>query len=247
VNADDFGEGQSVNKAIIELFNRGLLTSTTLMANMPGFDEAIELAHKNKITGRIGAHLVLTDGKPLTPEVNTIPYLFNKEANPRKTLIRNLFFIDKKNEQLIFNEYCKQIEKIRKNGIAITHLDTHHHVHEIWGILKIMFVLLKKYDIPTIRIYNNIKDNGLHKNLYRLAVNKYLKAMKVNYTDYFCDRTDFLSMLAKNPNFPGDKKVELMVHPTYNTNGKLIDTLKNEEYDFEYLNINTDGAYPVEI
>ena len=42
INADDFGLSSSVNK-IVESFNNGLINSTTLMANMPGFEEAVEL------------------------------------------------------------------------------------------------------------------------------------------------------------------------------------------------------------
>ena len=49
INADDFGLNSSVNKAIVESFNNGLINSTTLMANMPGFEEAVEMAHKSKI------------------------------------------------------------------------------------------------------------------------------------------------------------------------------------------------------
>jgi chitin disaccharide deacetylase len=41
INADDFGLNSSVNKAIIEAFDNNYINSTTLMANMPGFDEAV--------------------------------------------------------------------------------------------------------------------------------------------------------------------------------------------------------------
>ena len=66
INADDFGLNTSVNHAIIESFEKGLINSTTLMANMPGFEEAIELAHKNNIIDKIGIHLCLTEGEPIT-------------------------------------------------------------------------------------------------------------------------------------------------------------------------------------
>ena len=62
VNADDYAGSSTINKAIIELFNNGIVNSTSIMANMPAFDEAVELAHKYKITDKIGVHLVLTEG-----------------------------------------------------------------------------------------------------------------------------------------------------------------------------------------
>ena len=49
VNADDFGLCTSVNKAIIECHLAGNINSTTLMANMPGTEEAVELSKKHTI------------------------------------------------------------------------------------------------------------------------------------------------------------------------------------------------------
>ncbi|WP_374987940.1 ChbG/HpnK family deacetylase [Bacillus sp. IBL03825] len=36
-NADDFGLSPSINKSIIEAIEAGNISSTTIMANMPGF------------------------------------------------------------------------------------------------------------------------------------------------------------------------------------------------------------------
>lgn len=47
INADDFGYGKGVNMGIIEAYQNGVLTSTTLMAGMPGFDQAVKLAKDN--------------------------------------------------------------------------------------------------------------------------------------------------------------------------------------------------------
>ena len=44
VNADDFGLTSGVNRAIVELHQAGVLTSTTLMARAAATDEAIALA-----------------------------------------------------------------------------------------------------------------------------------------------------------------------------------------------------------
>lgn len=47
VNADDFGLIGGVNRAVIEAHARGILTSATVMANMPAFDEAVRLAKEH--------------------------------------------------------------------------------------------------------------------------------------------------------------------------------------------------------
>ena len=42
-NSDDFGYSHGVNYGIVDAYQRGILTSTTLMANMPGFEHAVKL------------------------------------------------------------------------------------------------------------------------------------------------------------------------------------------------------------
>lgn len=235
VNADDFGLKSSVNRAIVEAFDKNYINSTTIMANMPGFEEAVQLAHKHNITHQIGAHLVLTEGLSLTDEIKSLKYLFNKKINSSNQFIKKLFFLNKKEKDLIFREYCTQIEKIKSNGIPISHIDTHHQIHDMWAINQILLELLKTYKIPFMRILNNLESTKIHKNIYRNLNNKRLKRLKVNNTDYFGTQLDFLLKIKKYPNLIKNKKVEIVVHPDYNSKGKLIDILHNKEYNFDFL------------
>lgn len=236
INADDFGLNGSVNKAIVESFEKGLINSTTLMANMPGFDEAVQLAHDNKLVDSIGAHLVLTEGSPLTREVRVLPHLFNKETNSQKLFIKKFFLLNKSEKDLIFKEYSKQIEKIKNSGIPITHLDTHHQIHDMWGIMQVLVHLLKTYNIPSMRILNNLDITEFYKITYRNMVNSYLKSRKINFTDYLGSQVDFSKALYKNPEFTKTKSVEIMVHPAYNAAGTLIDILLKKEYELSVIN-----------
>ncbi|AEB07287.1 YdjC family protein [Coriobacterium glomerans PW2] len=47
INADDFGYSAGINHGILDAFTEGILTSATLMANMPGFDMAADMARAN--------------------------------------------------------------------------------------------------------------------------------------------------------------------------------------------------------
>jgi hypothetical protein len=236
INADDFGLTSSVNRAIVESFDKVLINSATLMANMTGFEEAVEFIHNRKLDKRIGVHLVLTDGLPLTQEIKSMNLLFNN-AIPSPLRINKLFFLNKRKQFIIFNEYSEQIKKIRRNGISITHLDTHHQIHDMWAIMRIMLELLKTYKIPSMRILNNLnKSNYFYKNTYRNLINNYLKARNVNFTDFLGNQLDFLSMLEKNPAILNNKKkrIEIMVHPDLKENGLLIDKIGGKEYDFRF-------------
>ncbi|WP_145838534.1 ChbG/HpnK family deacetylase, partial [Bacillus paralicheniformis] len=64
INADDFGFSRGVNLGIIEAFQHGVLTSTTLMVNMQEAEHAVELARQNRELG-VGVHLTLTAGRPI--------------------------------------------------------------------------------------------------------------------------------------------------------------------------------------
>jgi chitin disaccharide deacetylase len=239
INADDFGLKSSVNKAIIEAFDKNFINSTTLMANMPGFEEAIDMIYKNKLLGKVGVHLVLTEGVCLTEKVKFLKYLFKGKEIFKKQMNRNFFFFDKVDKQLIYRELAAQIEKVQNCGISITHLDSHHHVHEFIGITNILLALKRNYHIPSIRILNNLeKPYKIYKHLYRANVNLYLKSKGANYSDFFGNQLDFQLNYKKRPSFIKNSSIEIMVHPDYNHEGKLIDKVNKSMIDFPDLLCN---------
>ena len=73
INADDFGASSVVNRAIEDCLRKGLCSHASLMANMPGFEEACELSLRHGWADRIGLHLVLRDGPPLSHKIQRFP------------------------------------------------------------------------------------------------------------------------------------------------------------------------------
>ena len=235
INADDFGLNASVNKAIVELLGKCLINSTTLMANMEGFSEAVELDHQHNLEDRSGIHLVLTDGTPLTEEIKSVSFLFNGKDEYRKFRYRLVLF-GKRYRKLIYNEFAAQIEMLQKNNIPITHIDTHHHIHEVFTITKIILELRKKYNIPSIRILNNLENSTkIYKRIYRHFINYYIKSKKANYSDLFGNRSDFIEILNNRPSTIRKKSIEVMVHPDYNYEGEIIDKVGSNKFDFSFL------------
>ncbi|HBM7099928.1 TPA: ChbG/HpnK family deacetylase, partial [Enterococcus faecium] len=113
-NSDDFGYSHGVNYGIMDAYQRGILTSTTLMANMPGFEHAVKLRKEMPRLG-VGVHLTLTCGKPLLKTVDTLI-----ESGEFRSLsyYQHPFNIDK--DQL-YQEWNAQIQKIYHAGIIPTH------------------------------------------------------------------------------------------------------------------------------
>ncbi len=154
INADDFGLSKGVNEGIVLAHQKGILTSTSIMANMPGFTQAVELAKKNERLG-VGLHLNIVRGQPLSP-ANKVGSLLNKEQN----FFTNIFIILRKlwskkiKKQEIELEFRAQIEKILRNNLQISHFDSEKHIHCLPSVLKIVLKLGKEYNIKRIRYIN---------------------------------------------------------------------------------------------
>ena len=66
VNADDYGAAAGVNAGIVEAFQQGILTSTTVMATGDALDDG--LARLRDVPALdTGCHLVLVDGRTAAP------------------------------------------------------------------------------------------------------------------------------------------------------------------------------------
>jgi predicted glycoside hydrolase/deacetylase ChbG (UPF0249 family) len=152
LNADDFGLTPGINRAIGELNSAGVLTSATLMASGPAFDDAVAVARAHPTLG-VGCHIVLTDGVPLAPREH-IPGLLSRDG---KTLRRSLGdFIQallrgKIKPAEIELEALFQIQKLQSAGIKITHLDTHKHTHLFPAVTQRLLALAESNRIPAIR------------------------------------------------------------------------------------------------
>ncbi|MDT2613683.1 carbohydrate deacetylase [Enterococcus dongliensis] len=140
-NSDDFGYSHGVNAGIADAYQQGILTSTTLMANMPGFEHAVKIKKELPNLG-VGVHLTLTCGKPLLENVDSL-----MDGNQFKNLsfYKQPFEID--NDQL-YQEWNAQIQKVYRAGIVPTHLDSHHHTHSFGQNQEVVIALAKKYDLP---------------------------------------------------------------------------------------------------
>ena len=75
VNADDLGYDARTNEAIIRSLELRLCSSTTLLANMEGFEEACELIHERSLGDRVGLHLNLSEGRAVDRGNPALPSL----------------------------------------------------------------------------------------------------------------------------------------------------------------------------
>jgi len=152
VNADDLGWTDGVNRGIAEAHRKGLVTSTSLLANGRAFVSALEVVEANPALG-VGVHLNLSDGPPSAP-ASEVRGLLNEagcfEDGPESLLLR----IASRSLPLdeVEREWDAQIQKIRDAGLQPTHVDGHKHVQMLPGLFDIALRLAKKHGIRAIRV-----------------------------------------------------------------------------------------------
>ncbi|MCE5287410.1 MAG: ChbG/HpnK family deacetylase [Pelosinus sp.] len=152
INADDFGLHRVVNAGIIEGYQRGCITSTSLMPGGRAFDEAVALSRANPGLG-VGVHLTLVSEKPVS-NIAMIPSLVNKNGYMEENYIKFLLKFIKGEICLkeVETELTAQVEKAVATGLPLTHLDSHQHLHVVPGIIDIVIRLAKRFEIKAIRI-----------------------------------------------------------------------------------------------
>lgn len=229
VNADDFGRDSCINAAILRCFERQWISSATVMANMPGFEEACQIIHEHQLIGRIGVHVVLSMGRALTDAIKRETRFCDENGMFRPRPKHKRFFHLKKSERTaLAYEVAAQIEKCRDHGLRLAHLDSHHHFHEEWGVIGVILPLVQNYNIPYVRIMRNTRLSWcVHKKIYAALYNTRLRRLKLARTRFFGSIYDYIDYLERFPCQARREVFEIMVHPNLDVGDEVIDTEKD--------------------
>jgi hopanoid biosynthesis associated protein HpnK len=151
INADDFGWSEGINQAIEQAHTEGVLTSATIMPNMPAAEQAVEIAKKLPNLG-VGVHLNLMEAGPLSQD-ECIKALLDEEGafgfTPGRLAVKST--LNKEVRLAIKTELAAQIKWVIDKGIKPTHLDSHKHIHSFPVIFSIVCGLARSFDISAIR------------------------------------------------------------------------------------------------
>lgn len=143
INADDYGFSQSINQGIIETYNKGLISTTTIMINMPFAENAINLWKQNQNLG-LGLHINITVGKPIS---NNVKSLVDENGNfyHHNKIEKNEVNI---NYDDVICEIKTQIEKLKNYNVIIDHLDCHHSIFLNDTVKKALLDVAVEYNLP---------------------------------------------------------------------------------------------------
>ncbi len=226
INADDCGRNPVVDQEINRYIETGVLTSTTVMANMEDFEGAIDLYEKYKLSVSFGAHLNLTQGSPLTNPAVFLEYGFCKEKDGQIVFNGMPFrwkYINAELRQAVYKELIAQIEKIKAAGIHLSHIDSHQHIHFAPGLTCVFAEVAKEMGIARVRRPKNFLRWNIHDIAMRGLNSYYMCQLRGLKTPGFFSSADaYISWPKKQ-----DGIYELMCHPGH----------ENKQYQDEMIHI----------
>lgn len=130
VNADDYGQSPGVNAGVVEAFEKGIVTSASLMVRWPAAEEAADFARASGLS--VGLHVDLGEWAALGSE--WIPLY---EVVPPA------------NEHAVRDEVEAQLASFRELvGTDPTHLDSHQHVHRREPARSVLVELAARLGVP---------------------------------------------------------------------------------------------------
>jgi predicted glycoside hydrolase/deacetylase ChbG (UPF0249 family) len=186
------------------------------MANFPDFERACSLVEAKGLRSRVGAHLTLTEGAPLTEAMRSSQSFCDSEGNfADRQHAPPIFHLSSHEQRLVATELRAQTHRMRLNGLELGHLDSHQHVHVQPATLGIFIALAHELGVPRLRLAPNLMPATTRRyQAYSWLANRRIRRHGLAGSRYVARLTDYLALpLERRPT----ERVELYVHP------KLVD------------------------
>jgi len=130
VNGDDFGASAGINRGMMKALESGILTSASLMINMPGTAEAIVLS-RGVPELSVGLHVNLTNEGDAVVDLEDVAAVKNE----------------------LHAQYQQFVDRL---GRAPSHLDSHHNIHRLPHLTP-LFVELAGRDGVLLREHSPVR------------------------------------------------------------------------------------------
>jgi predicted glycoside hydrolase/deacetylase ChbG (UPF0249 family) len=158
LHADDFGASADTVRGTIECFEQGALTSVSIMPAMPATDEAIAFV-KTHPEIDAGVHLTFVgegDERPLSSQ-DEIPGIVDETGRFLATrTIRLRALARRLPVDQIVREMTAQISAVRDEGVEISHVDSHRHVHKLPSFREALARVLPGFGIERVRAVQDV-------------------------------------------------------------------------------------------
>ena len=150
INADDLGLSRGTNRAIADCFARGLVTSTSLLVNMPASSDALRVLREQPDLP-VGLHVCLTSGRAVLPPTQ-VPLLVDNAGRFRHSFVGLWRLLRSRQRaaavQQIAAEIRAQWQLADSWGVSLNHVDSHQHVHMLPDIFRVVTALANAAGLP---------------------------------------------------------------------------------------------------
>ena len=211
INGDDFGMTESCTRAICLALRKGLITHTTMLANGGCFDQAVVLAREQGFVEKIGWHINLTEGEPLTEAMARCP-LFVRDGRFHKEYLKNPRALTSDEQNAVAAELTAQANRLRDSGIPFCHADSHHYIHTYQFIAPLVAQVCRSFGVEQIRLNRTFQPTVTDGRVD----NSFWREQGFATTRQFGRPSDFPDGI-----YPDD--AEILVHPDFDKDGVLID------------------------
>ena len=246
INADDFGRHVLINEAVAKAVETGMLRSATLMPGGAAFDDAVSVARTHPALG-VGVHLTLVNGNPVC-DPKDIPTLVDETGHfyDNHGIFVKRYLTGKVSREDISRELFAQVRKMEKTGLALTHIDSHQHMHMLPGVIDIALSAASAIGLSATRVSLSPLFTGFTGNpgqligrlgLWTLATLAKRRAKSRNFRtpDHFAGivagEAVNISHLRHIIETLPDGTTEIMMHP--GTNNKILIPDTAWDHDFE--------------
>ena len=222
INADDFGLTQGITDGIIQAHQSGIVHATTMMMNGRAVPYAVQQA-KRFPELKVGVHLVLSYGRPLTTTTTTLT-----DASGQFRFTNQYTEQTPPAAEDVLTEWSAQIDAFLATGLPLHHIDSHHHIHGWEPLQEVVLELARRYDVP-VRFVSTLKDHPEHALTNTLYTGFYGAGI---YLDLW---EELRSLDAES--------IEIMVHPAY-VDADLQDVSSYTDYREKELALLTALSLP---
>lgn len=204
ITADDWGMSPSVNRGILKLAEKGIISRVSIMPD--GQYANYYLDELKKINGiELGIHLNLTYDSYFSSPFDLLVNMINP-------------FIKQKKELLITNEIKRQFGLIKNLNIDISYADGHHHCHVFPGVVDIFLEALKEYNIRESRLPYNwsfLFSSKIILLIFSLMAKRKFKSAGIIYRPFFYpDFSSIDSILTLKNKLKNKMGFEVITHPS---------------------------------
>jgi predicted glycoside hydrolase/deacetylase ChbG (UPF0249 family) len=164
VNADDYGLCREISLGILDAHATGIVTAVSVVSVGSYFkDGSIDLKNSGV---DVGLHLTFVGNeKALTGPIKGLTDAKGRFLGDKNQVIPRIA-LNSYDRAALEKELYAQAQCLADVGFVITHIDAHQHLHLLPGVTKIVVGIVKRFNIPWIRIPQSkvwdVKGSGLN-------------------------------------------------------------------------------------